>query len=216
MAEKKFVSKAKPAGKVKSMVSSLRVSSQERKTRETGIALELALDGSGQCRIDTGIKMLDHLVSQIAHHGVFDITIYARGDDAHHLAEDVAIVLGRAFNEALGEKKGLVRTASATVPMDDALASVTVDFGGRGYAVLDLEFAKNDMAGFPTDLVQHFLEAFAVEGRLNLHARILYGRNDHHRAEALFKALGRALDAATRIDPRLAGGLPSTKGRIEK
>lgn len=208
MPERKSVRKAKA-------VNVERVSSQERKTRETSIALKLAIDGSGQCHVDTGLKMLDHLLSQIARHGTFDITIHARGDDAHHLAEDVAIALGRAFNEALGEKKGLVRMASATVPMDETLASVTVDFGGRGYYVLDMEFAENDMSGFPTDLVRHFLEAFAIEGRLNLHARVLYGQNDHHKAEALFKALGRALDAATRLDPRIAGELPSTKGHIE-
>lgn len=193
-----------------------RKSLQKRETRETNISLELNIDGRGQCRIDTGLKMLDHLLSQIARHGIFDLTVSAKGDDAHHLVEDIAITLGRAFNEALGEKKGLVRMASATVPMDDTLASVTVDFGGRGYYVLDMEFSENDMAGFPTDLVRHFLEAFAIEGRLNLHARVLYGQNDHHKAEALFKALGRALDAATRIDPRIVGELPTTKGRIEK
>jgi len=193
-----------------------RKSFQKRKTRETSIELELNVDGRGHCQIDTGLKMLDHLLSQIARHGIFDITISAKGDDAHHLAEDVAIALGKAFNEALGEKQGLVRMATATVPMDDALASVTVDFGGRGYYVLDMEFSENDMAGFPTDLVRHFLEAFAIEGRLNLHTRVLYGVNDHHKAEALFKALGRALGAATRIDPRIADELPSTKGHIEK
>lgn len=207
---------AKPVSTRKPVAVTKRVSSQRRKTRETSIALELNIDGSGQGRIDTGLKMLDHLVSQISRHGTFDITLSAKGDDVHHLVEDVAIALGRAFNEALWEKKGLVRMASATVPMDDTLASVTVDFGGRGYYVLDMEFSENDMAGFPTDLVRHFLESFAIEGRLNLHARVLYGVNDHHKAEALFKALGRALDAATRIDPRIAAELPSTKGHIEK
>ncbi|MFH0942069.1 MAG: imidazoleglycerol-phosphate dehydratase HisB [Chloroflexota bacterium] len=192
-----------------------RKSLQKRETRETNISLELNIDGRGRCRIDTGLKMLDHLLSQIARHGVFDITVSARGDDAHHLVEDTAMALGRAFNEALAEKRGIVRIASATVPMDDTLASVTVDFGGRGYSVLDLDFAENDMAGFPTDLVRHFLEAFAIEGRLNLHARVLYGVNDHHKAEALFKALARALDGATRLDPRITGELPSTKGFIE-
>lgn len=216
MPERKSQKREKPVSTRKSgEATAKRVSRQKRKTRETSIDLELNIDGSGQCRIETGLKMLDHLVSQIARHGVFDITIFARGDNAHHLVEDVAITLGRSFNGALGDKRGLVRIASATVPMDDTLASVTLDFGGRGYCVLDMAFAENDMAGFPTDLVRHFLEAFAIEGRLNLHARVIYGVNDHHKAEALFKALGRALDAATRIDPRLASELPSTKGYIE-
>jgi imidazoleglycerol-phosphate dehydratase len=192
-----------------------RKSAQKRETRETSISLELNLDGRGQCEINTGLGMLDHLLSQIARHGVFDIKISARGDDAHHLVEDVAITLGQAFNEALGEKRGIVRVCSATVPMDDTLASVAVDLGGRGYAVLNLPFDDNDMAGFPTDLVRHFLESFAAEARLNLHVRILYGVNDHHKAEALFKALARALDGATRIDPRISGELPSTKEFLE-
>ena len=188
---------------------------QKRETRETSISLELNVDGHGKCEIDTGLAMLDHLLSQIARHGVFDIKISARGDDAHHLVEDVAITLGHAFNEALGEKRGIVRVCSATMPMDDTLVSVAVDFSGRGYSVLNLPFDENDMAGFPTDLVRHFLESFAAEARLNLHARILYGVNDHHKAEALFKALARALDGATRIDPRISGELPSTKEFLE-
>ena len=192
-----------------------RKSAQKRETRETSISLELNLDGRGQCEINTGLGMLDHLLSQIARHGVFDIKISARGDDAHHLVEDVAITLGQAFNEALGEKRGIVRVSSATVPMDDTLASVAVDLSGRGYSVLNLSFDENDMAGFPTDLVRHFLESFAAEARLNLHVRILYGVNDHHKAEALFKALARALDGATRIDPRISGELPSTKEFLE-
>jgi len=156
--------------------------------------------------------MFDHLLSQVARHGLFDIKLSATGDDQHHLVEDVALCLGRALGEALGEKRGIVRVASATVPMDDALAMVAVDIGGRGYTVLELPFSKNDMAGFPTDLVRHFFESLAAEGRINLHARIMYGVNDHHKAEALFKALGRALDMATRVDERAGGELPSTKG----
>jgi len=125
--------------------------------------------------------------------------------------EDVALCLGKALTKALGEKKGIVRMADALVPMDDSLASVAVDISGRGYTVLELPFSDNDMAGFATDLVRHFLESLAAEARLNLHARIIYGVNDHHKAEALFKALGRALDMATRIDERISGELPSTK-----
>ena len=188
----------------------------KRETKETTISLELNVDGSGQWNINTGITMFDHLLSQLARHGVFDITLVAKGDDQHHLAEDVAICLGQALGKALGEKRGLVRMADATVPMDDALATVAVDISGRGYTVLDLTFADNDMAGFSTDLIRHFLESFAIEARLNLHARVIYGANDHHKVEALFKALGRALDTATRIDERISGELPSTKDLLEQ
>ena len=183
----------------------------KRETRETNISLELSIDGSGKWEVNTGITMFDHLLAQLAQHGVFDIKISASGSDQHHVVEDVALCLGRAFGEALGEKRGIVRMANALVPMDDTLAMVVVDIGGRGYTVLELPFTDNDMAGFPTDLIRHFLESFASEARLNLHARILYGINDHHKAEALFKALGRALDTATRIDERISGELPSTK-----
>ena len=193
-----------------------RAATIKRKTKETNITLELNLDGSGQWAVSTGIKMFDHLLAQVARHSRFDLKLAATGDDQHHLAEDVALCFGRALNQALGEKRGIVRMADATVPMDDALAMVAVDISGRGYAELELSFTKNDMAGFATDLIRHFLESLAAEGKLNLHARILYGVNDHHKAEALFKALGRALDMATRIDERIAGELPSTKEWIEK
>ncbi len=192
-----------------------RLSVVKRETKETNISLELDIDGSGQWEIATGMRMFDHLLAQLAQHGLFDIKISATGSDQHHLVEDVALCLGRAFGEALGEKRGIVRMADATVAMDDALATVIVDISGRGYTVLDLPFTDNDMTGFPTDLIRHFLESFAIEGRLNLHARVVYGTNDHHKAEALFKALGRALDTATRIDERIGGQLPSTKGLLE-
>jgi len=191
-----------------------RTSTIKRATKETNITLTLNLDGSGTYDIGTGIEMLDHMLSQVARHGAIDIKLKASGDEVHHLVEDVGICLGKALGEALGEKKGIVRISDATVPMDDALAMVAVDIGGRGYTVLDLPFKKNDMFDFPTDLIRHFLESFAGEAKLNLHARILYGTNDHHKAEALFKALGRALGSATRIDERLGGKLPSTKGKI--
>jgi len=183
----------------------------KRETRETNISLELAIDGTGKYEINTGMKMFDHLLSQVAQHGRFDITISASGDDPHHLAEDVAICLGKALGEALGEKRGIIRMADATVPMDDALATVAVDISGRSYTALQLSFSDNDMAGFPTDLIRHFLESLASEAKINLHASVIYGVNDHHKAEALFKALGRALDKATRIDERISDELPSTK-----
>jgi len=192
-----------------------RLSIVKRETKETNVSLELDIDGSGKWEVNTGIKMFDHLLAQLAQHGLFDIKISASGSDQHHVVEDVALCLGRAFGEALGEKRGIVRMASALVPMDDTLAMVAVDIGGRGYTVLELPFTDNDMAGFPTDLIRHFLESFASEARLNLHAKILYGINDHHKAEALFKALGRALDTATRIDERISGELPSTKDLLE-
>ena len=192
-----------------------RLSIVKRETKETNIHLQLNIDGSGKWEMNTGIRMFDHLLAQLTQHGVFDIKISATGSDQHHLVEDVAICLGRAFGEALGEKRGIVRMADAAVPMDDALAIVAVDFSGRGYTVLELPFTDNDMAGFPTDLIRHFLESFAVEAKLNLHARVAYGTNDHHKAEALFKALGRALDMATRIDERIGGELPSTKDLLE-
>jgi len=188
-----------------------RIAVVKRETRETNIRLELNIDGTGKYEIDTGIKMLDHLLSQVAQHGRFDLKISASGDDQHHLAEDVAICLGKALTEALGEKRGILRMADAAVPMDDALATVAVDISGRGYTVLELPFSDNDMFGFPTGLIRHFLESLASEAKLNLHARVIYGTNDHHKAEALFKALGRALDMATTIDERTSGELPSTK-----
>ena len=187
----------------------------KRETKETNINLSLNIDGSGKWDMNSGIRMFDHLLSQLSQHGLFDIKLSATGIDQHHVVEDVAITLGKAFAQALGEKRGVVRMADAAVPMDDALAMVVVDLSGRGYAVLDLPFSDNDMFGFPTDLVRHFLETFAAEARVNLHARFLYGINDHHKAEALFKALGRALDKATRIDERISGELPSTKDFLE-
>jgi len=192
-----------------------RVSTIKRETKETSISLELDIDGSGEWKIKSGLQMFDHLLAQLAQHGRFDLKISATGDDQHHLVEDVAICLGRAFGEALGEKRSIVRMGDASVPMDDALATVAVDISGRGYTVLELPFSDNDMAGFPTDLIRHFLESFSIEARLNLHAKIVYGTNDHHKAEALFKALGRALDTATRIDERISGELPSTKELLE-
>ncbi len=192
-----------------------RTATVKRKTKETNISLVLNLDGTGQWQVSTGIKMLDHFLAQVAQHGRFDLTLSAKGDDDHHLIEDVAICFGKAFAQALGDKQGIVRMAEAWVPMDDALAMVVVDLSGRGYTVLDLPFSRSskkwELIGFTPDLIRHFLESFAAEARINLHARVLYGENDHHKAEALFKALGRALDKATRIDERIKGGLPSTK-----
>jgi imidazoleglycerol-phosphate dehydratase len=177
--------------------------------------VELNIDGSGQFQITTGIRMFDHLLSQLAQHGVFDIKISASGPDQHHVVEDVAISLGKAFKQALKEKQGIVRMAHAVVPMDEALAAVAVDIGGRVYSTVEADFDEATIGDLDADLVRHFLVSFASEAKINLHAKVLSGINDHHKAEALFKALARALDSATRIDERLLGRVPSTKEIIE-
>ena len=192
-----------------------RVASIKRETQETAVAVQLALDGQGEFQITTGLRMFDHLLSQLAKHGVFDLKVSATGADPHHLVEDVALCLGRVFNQALGEKEGIVRMGHAVVPMDDALALVAVDIGGRGHAVAELSFDEEKIADLPASLIPHFLETFASEARINLHAKILRGSNDHHKAEATFKALGRALDSATRHDDRIRGKIPSTKRIID-
>jgi imidazoleglycerol-phosphate dehydratase len=194
----------------------LRTATIKRDTQETSIGLELNLDGCGKWEITTGIRMFDHLLSQLAQHGKFDLKLAANGTDMHHVIEDVAICLGKALLEALGEKRGIVRMAEALVPMDDVLVMVAVDLSGRAYTVLNLPFNDNDMTGFPSDLIRHFLESFATEARMNLHVMVQYGTNDHHKAEAVFKGLGRALDKATRQDARLGNELPTTKDLLEK
>lgn len=199
------------------MATDRRRATVTRETGETRIRLELDIDGEGRCRASTGIGMLDHLIDQIARHGLFDIGVEAKGDlnvGAHHTLEDVAICLGRAFSEALGERRGIARMGHAAVPMDEALALVAVDISGRGQASLDIPLEGRDIGGLDADLVRHFLETFASSAQLTLHARLLSGVNDHHRVEAVFKALARALDAATTIDPRRKGEVPSTKGTI--
>ena len=189
-----------------------------RETKETKIRVELNLDGHGDAEVTTGIGMLDHLLSQIARHGLIDITIEAKGDletDEHHTVEDVGLALGRALDEALGKREGIVRMADATVPLDEALATVAIDLSGRSYAVVDVAWTGERMGELPTVLVEHLLWSFASEGKLTLHGRVLSGVNDHHKGEALFKALGRALGAASRLDPRQAGRTPSTKGTLK-
>ena len=188
-----------------------------RRTGETDVTLTLDLDGAGKAEVATGIGFLDHMLALFAKHGLFDITVKATGDlqiDEHHTAEDVCICLGQALDRALGERRGIVRTAHSFVPMDEALGFVAVDLGGRPYCVVEAAFLTPRLGQLGTDLIAHLLESIAVHGRLNLHARVLYGHNDHHKVEALFKALGRALDAATRVDERLAGTVPSTKGTL--
>jgi len=187
-----------------------------RKTGETSITLSLNLDGAGRYRVNTGNGMLDHLVSQISRHSLMDITLEASRDPSgwHHLVEDTGIALGRAFRQALGDGRGIRRLGHALVPMDEALAMVAVDLGGRSCAVVDVDWAQENVEDLPGDLVRHFLEAFSNEARITLHARLLSGSNAHHQAEALFKALAKALRQALELDPRLGEDVPSTKGTI--
>ncbi len=189
----------------------------DRKTGETEVSVSIDLDGSGKATIATGVGFFDHMLNAFARHGVFDLEVSASGDleiDEHHTVEDVAIVMGRAILAAVGERKGIVRVGTATVPLDEALASVTIDVSGRGYAVFSGQLGPARVGELDPILVPHFIETLAREGALNVHASILAGQNDHHKIEALFKALGRALDAATRIDARLGGSIPSTKGTL--
>jgi len=185
----------------------------KRTTRETDISLTLDLDGSGDAAIETGVGFYDHLLGSFAHHGLFDLEIAARGDldvDEHHTVEDVALVLGAAVAEALGDRSGIARFGDASVPMDESVATAVIDVGGRPYAVIDLPFRGERAGALGLQLVEHALEAFARTAGATLHVRGS-GRNDHHLAEAAFKALGRALRAACEPDPRRRG-VASTKG----
>jgi imidazoleglycerol-phosphate dehydratase len=187
-----------------------------RTTAETDITVTLGLDGSGHTAIDTGIGFYDHLLGSLANHGLFDLAIHADGDlqvDEHHTVEDAALVLGAAFAEALGDRAGIQRFGSSSVPMDESLATVVLDIGGRPYAVIDLPFRGQHAGGLPLQLVEHALESFARTAGATLHMTGT-GRNDHHMAEASFKALGRALRVACEIDLRREG-VASTKGVLE-
>jgi imidazoleglycerol-phosphate dehydratase len=188
-----------------------------RRTNETSIDITLNVDGSGKYVTETGIGFFDHMLSHIAKHGVFDLEVRCQGDlhiDQHHTVEDCGIALGEAFAQALGEKRGLVRAGSAYMPLDEALAFAAVDLSGRPYAVLDLKLLGRDIGGMPPDLFGHFLESFAFAMKANLHICTLAGVNDHHKIEACFKAMARALDAACQVDPRRGDDVPSTKGTI--
>lgn len=195
-------------------MASNRTAQIHRKTGETDISIVLNLDGAGQYEISTGIGMLDHLLESLTRHSLFDMRIKATGDihrDTHHLLEDMGLALGKALNDALGERRGITRFADAAIAMDETLAQVAIDLGGRPYASIQMPFVRDLVGELPTENVAHLLEAFAQEGRLNLHARVLSGENDHHIAEAVFKGLARCLRTAVAIDPRLGGAVPSTK-----
>lgn len=187
----------------------------ERKTRETDIAVWIDLDGRGLFQGETGIGFLDHMLNALAAHAMFDLTVNAVGDlhiDAHHTIEDVAIVFGQALDRAAGDRRGIRRVGHAYVPMDEALAFVALDVSGRPYTVFQASWSTPMIGEFPTDLVRHFLESAAVHARLTIHAQVT-GQNDHHKAEALFKALARALRMALAFDPSQSA-VPSTKGTL--
>jgi imidazoleglycerol-phosphate dehydratase len=193
----------------------MRTAQVNRRTNETTIKIKLNLDGNGKHKIVSGIGFLDHMLAHLAVHGMIDLEVEAKGDlhiDPHHTVEDCALALGQALDQALADRQGITRMGSAHVPMDESLAFVAIDLSGRPYSVIQAEWHAPQVGGIPTSLIAHFLESLAVTGRMNLHARVLYGRDDHHQAEALFKALGRALDAAIRLDPRRGKNVPSTKG----
>jgi imidazoleglycerol-phosphate dehydratase len=186
-----------------------------RSTRETSVTITLGIDGSGNTSVDTGIGFYDHLLGSMAHHGLFDLAVNADGDlqvDEHHTVEDVALVLGSAFAEAIGDRAGIRRFGQCSVPMDESLATTVVDVGGRPFAVIDLPFRGERVAGLPLQLVEHALEAFARTAGATIHVSGT-GRNDHHLAEAAFKSLGRALRIACEFDPRREGAA-STKGSL--
>lgn len=195
----------------------MRTAEVHRETNETQVRVRLRLDGTGQREIGTGLGFLDHMLDHFALHGLFDVTLEAQGDlhvDPHHTVEDCALALGQAFDRALGDRAGITRVGWAYTPMDETLARVAVDLSGRPYAVVRAGWRGPDVGGIPTSLLEHFFESLAVTARANLHAEVIYGRDDHHKAEALFKVLGRALDAATRLDPRRGGEIASTKGSL--
>ena len=198
-------------------ITNNRTTTLNRATGETEIQLTINLDGAGVYNVDTGNGFLDHMISQISRHGLIDITLKANGDlhtGWHHLVEDVGITLGRAFNQALGDARGIRRMGHAIVPLDETLAQVALDCSGRGYAVIETTLDDSTVETLPGSLIRHFFESFAIEAKINLHAKILTGIDPHHKAEALCKALARALRDALEPDPRGPQTVPSTKGTL--
>ena len=195
----------------------MRSAKVSRNTLETQISVELNLDGSGKAKFDTGLPFLDHMLDQIARHGLLDIDILAKGDlhiDAHHTVEDIGITLGQAFTQAIGDKKGLRRYGHAYVPLDEALSRVVLDISGRPGLVFNAEFVRSSVGEFDVDLIREFFQGFVNHALVTLHIDNLAGDNAHHQAETIFKAFGRALRVALEIDPRMAGVMPSTKGTL--
>jgi len=196
---------------------SARTAKVERNTQETRITVEVNLDGTGRAELQTGLPFFEHMLTQIAKHGLIDLTIRADGDldvDAHHTVEDVGIVLGQAVTRAVGDKQGITRYGHAYVPLDEALSRVVVDFSGRPGLVYQVEYVRGRIGDFDVDLLREFFQGFVNHAQLTLHADNLRGENAHHQAETLFKAFGRALRMALTPDPRMAGQIPSTKGSL--
>ncbi|MFZ7137014.1 MAG: imidazoleglycerol-phosphate dehydratase HisB [archaeon] len=184
----------------------------KRKTKEVDITLELNVDGTGNANIQTGIKFLDHMLLTLAKHGLFDLQVNATGDLTHHVAEDVALVLGEALNKATNQGKGIKRFGSAYVPMDESLARVTVDLGGRPYCIRNLRLLQSQIEDLKTEDMEHFFESLAQAAKANIHVTVLYGSNEHHKVEAAMKALALALREAFTMEPRLGDRIPSAKG----
>ena len=195
----------------------MRSANVSRNTLETQITVELNLDGSGKAKFDTGLPFLDHMLDQIARHGLLDINILAKGDlhiDAHHTVEDIGITLGQAFNQAVGDKKGLRRYGHAYIPLDESLSRAVLDISGRPGLVFNCEFVRDSIGEFDADLINEFFQGFVNHALVTLHIDNLAGNNAHHQAETIFKAFGRALRMALELDPRMAGVMPSTKGTL--
>lgn len=195
----------------------MRSAKVSRSTLETQITVELNLDGSGKARFDTGLPFFDHMLDQVARHGLLDIDIIAKGDlhvDAHHTVEDIGITLGQAFSQAIGDKKGLRRYGHAYVPLDEALSRVVLDISGRPGLVFNCKFARDSVGEFDVDLINEFFQGFVNHSLITLHIDNLAGNNAHHQAETIFKAFGRALRMALEVDQRMAGVIPSTKGTL--
>jgi imidazoleglycerol-phosphate dehydratase len=195
----------------------MRSTKVSRNTLETRINIELNLDGSGKSKFDTGLPFLDHMMDQIARHGLLDLNILAKGDlhiDAHHTVEDIGITLGQAFNQAVGDKKGLRRYGHAYIPLDEALSRVVLDISGRPGLVFNCKFVRGNVGEFDVDLIKEFFQGFVNHALVTVHVDNLAGDNAHHQAETIFKAFGRALRMALELDPRMAGVMPSTKGTL--
>lgn len=195
----------------------MRSAKVSRNTLETQITVEINLDGSGKIKLDTGLAFLEHMLDQIARHGLIDLDISAKGDlhiDAHHTVEDIGITLGQAFTQAIGDKKGLRRYGHAYVPLDEALSRVVLDISGRPGLVFNADFVRSNVGEFEVDLIREFFQGFVNHALVTLHIDNLAGENAHHQAETIFKAFGRALRVALELDPRMAGVMPSTKGTL--
>lgn len=198
-------------------MSKSRTAVVDRATKETKISVSLGLDGAGAAVLQVGVPFLEHMLDQVARHGLFDLTIKAQGDleiDAHHTVEDVGITLGQAFKQALGDKQGIRRYGQACVPLDEALSQVTLDCSGRPGLEYFVEYPRARVGEFDVDLIREFFQGFVNHAMVTLHIDNIRGKNSHHIAETIFKAFGRALRAAVELDPRMTGALPSTKGSL--